>query len=347
LLRFEIERSGPITFDRFMQRALYEPGLGYYATSRQRTTREGDFLTAPELHPLFGYTVARQIDEMWRRLGEPAAFTLREYGAGSGTLGQAIQEGLMRDGSPLADVLRYEPIDVGAGAPGEPLIGCVLANEFVDALPVHLLVVQGGELREVHVGWRDGRFVEESGNLSDERIAEWFAGRQITLAEGQRAEVNLAMLDWLGAVAAQLQRGFVLAFDYGASASELYAPSRFDGTVRAFRAHHVGSDVLAGVGRQDLTAHVDLDALEAGARLAGLDVLGRTTQAEFLIGCGLEDVLARERELIGEDWPGQLLLRSTAGRQLDPRQLGGYAAVVLGRGVAGEPALRGLGYRVH
>jgi SAM-dependent MidA family methyltransferase len=346
-LRSDIERSGPITFARFMQRALYERGLGYYSVNRERPTRGGDFLTAPELHPLFGYTVARQIDEMWRRLGEPAEFTLREYGAGRGALGQAIHDGLVRDGSPLADVLRYEPIDVGDSAAAEPLVGCVLANEFIDALPVHRVCVQDGELREVHVGWRDGRFVDELGDVSDSRIADWFAGRQITLAEGQRAEVNLAMFDWLAAAGSQLERGYVLVFDYGAPAIELYAESRRVGTLRAFRSHHVGGDMLAGVGHQDLTAHVDLDALEAGARAVGLDVIGRTTQAEFLVGCGLEDILAREREDAGEDWAAQLLLRSAAGRLLDPRQLGGYAAIVLGRGVDKSPPLRGLGYRLR
>lgn len=330
-----------------MQRALYEPGLGYYTTSRERPTRAGDFLTAPELHPLFGYTVARQIDEMWKRLAEPGAFTLREYGAGSGGLGQAIHEGLLRDGSRLAQLMNYEAIEAIDQRPDSSMVGCILANEFVDALPVHRVVVQRGALRELYVVWLDGRFVEEPGDLSDPRIAEWFTGRGITLAEGQRAEVNLAMLDWLAAVSTQLERGYVLLFDYGAPASELYAGSRLAGTLRAFRAHHVGSDVLAGVGHQDLTAHVDLDALDSGATAAGFDVLGRTTQAEFLVGCGLEDALARERERMGEDWPAQLLLRSTAGRLLDPRQLGGYAAVVLGRGIASQPPLRGLGYRLR
>src|SRR5687767_10217735 len=87
LIRVEIDRDGPITFARYMERALYEPGLGYYATSAERPTRTGDFLTAPELHPIFGWTVANQIDEMWRRLGEPHDFTLREFGAGNGSFG--------------------------------------------------------------------------------------------------------------------------------------------------------------------------------------------------------------------------------------------------------------------
>lgn len=335
-LRHEIEENGPTTFARFMQRALYEPGLGYYATSRERPTREGDFLTAPELHPIFGRAVAAQVEEMWQRLLEPAEFTVREYGAGRGALAER-----------LGQRFGYEPVEFGDERPSTAIVGVVLANEFLDALPVHRVVVSGGRLRELLVDWSDGRFAESAGEISDPRIAEWFDVRGIALAEGQIAEVNLGMLDWLAEVAATLERGYVLIFDYGLGADELYAPVRATGTIRAIRAHHVGSDVLAGVGRQDLTAHVDLDALEQAARSVGLDVLGRTTQAEFLVGCGLEELLEGERAQAGEEWPAQLELRSTIGRLLDPRQLGGYAVIVLGRGVDNDPSLRGLGYRLR
>jgi SAM-dependent MidA family methyltransferase len=223
----------------------------------------------------------------------------------------------------------------------------VLANEFLDALPVHSVVVEVGRLREQFVAWRDGRFVWQPGELSDPRLAEWFLGRGVELREGQRAEVNLAMLDWLGAVAAQLERGYVLILDYGAPAAELYGESRQHGTLRGFRAHHVGSDVLSAVGHQDITSHVDLDALQAAADTVGLHVLGRTTQAEFLVGLGLEELLAEHRLRAGEEWNAQLLLRSTAGRLLDPGQLGGYAVVVLGKGVGTQPSLRGLSFRLR
>ena len=336
MLRAEIERDGLITFARFMQRALYEPGLGYYAASHDRPTRKGDFLTAPELHPIFGMAVARQIDEMWQRLGQPAEFTVREYGAGRGTLAAALRPSF-----------RYEPVEFGDVRPTNPIVGAVLANEFLDALPVHRVIVEGGRLRELFVGWSGDRFVESVGELSDDGLGAWFDDRHIVLSEGQIAEVGLKGLDWLAEVAATLERGYVLIFDYGLGAAELYAPERARGTIRAIRSHHVGSDVLAGVGRQDLTAHVDLDALEHGARSVGLDVLGRTTQAEFLVGCGLDELLQAERDRAGEDWQAQLELRSTIGRLLDPRQLGGYAVMVLGRGVDNDPPLRGLGYRLR
>jgi SAM-dependent MidA family methyltransferase len=353
LLRAEIDERGPLTFARFMARALYEPGLGYYSTSEERPTRSGDFLTAPELHPIFGHALARQVAEMWQRLGQPAPFVLREYGAGSGALGASIAEGLARLDGGLADVLDYQPLEVAGRALAEPapghrrpMIGCVLANEFVDALPVHRVVVRGGQLREIFVGWRDGRFVEVVGTPSTAALSAWFDRERIALAEGQHAEVCLAAAEWLADVAAQLERGYLLVVDYAAEAAALYGEPRFEGTLRAFRGQHTGGDVLAGVGRQDLTATVDLDALVSAAQEAGLHKLGVTSQAEFLIGCGLAEVLEDERARSADDLPATLLLRSAVARLLDSQALGGYRVAVFGRDVAAEPPLSGLGYRL-
>lgn len=362
LIREEIGQAGPITFARFMERALYEPELGYYASSADRPTRSGDFLTAPELHPIFGHALARQMDEMWRRLGRPAEFTVREYGAGTGALFLAVLAGLVRLDSGLATAVRYQPRDLpaqrdliaarlaslghaellGTRPDTERVVGCVVANEFLDALPVHRVIQQPDGLHEVLVGWRDDRLVEVVGELTDPRIAAWFSERGIRLDHGRRADVNLAMLDWLAQVGRELERGYVLIIDYGAPANELYGPERSTSTLRAFRGQHVSSDVLGGVGHQDLTAHVDLDALEAGARGAGLDVLGRTRQVDFLLGCGLEAAYADMRAAADSDWEPALALRAAVRRLLDPRALGGYAVIVLGRQVEREPALLGL-----
>ncbi len=351
LIRAEIEASGPISFARFMERALYEPGLGYYVTSVDQTTRAGDFLTAPELHPVFGHALARQLDEMWRRLELPERFVLREYGAGTGALHAAIVDGLTRIESGLVERLDYQPVEnkarqAAADRPAGPIVGCVLANEFLDALPVHRVIGQrGGGLAELLVGWRDGRFIEVLGGSADARLSAWFDLRAVALPAGRIAEVNLAMLDWLAEIGRDLERGFVLVLDYGASAAELYGadhPERANGTLRAFRGQHVSSDVLGAVGHQDLTAHVDLDALEDGARAAGLDVLGRVRQAEFVLGCGLDDAYAAARAEADADWDSALNLRAAVRRLLDPAALGGYAAVVLGKGVERQPPLRGL-----
>jgi SAM-dependent MidA family methyltransferase len=361
-IRAEIADRGPITFARFMERALYEPDLGYYARSTDRTSAQGDFVTAPELHPVFGLTLARVVDEMWRRMGRPSPFTIREYGAGSGALFLALLDGLVRISSPLAAEVRYEPIDqplqrrlirerldaANARAfvhepDGKPFTGVVLANEFLDALPVHRVVQREGALRETLVDWADDRFVEVEGEPSTGRLVDWFRDAGVTLADGQRAEVNLAVLDWVASVGAELERGHVLVIDYGADAAQLYDPARRpDGTVRAFAGQRVSSDVLGGVGRRDITAHVDFDALERAARAAGLEILGRRRMAEFLIAAGLDEAYAAARAEADSDWESALTLRAAIRRLIDPGALGGYLASVMGRGVNTSDPLSAL-----
>ena len=186
-------------------------------------------------------------------------------------------------------------------------------------------------MRELKVGRSEGRLVEVEAEVSDPRLADWFDRRHIRLADGQRAEVNLAMLDWLAEMGRDLERGYVLVFDYGAPADALYGADRAMGTIRAFRGQHVSSDVLSGVGHQDITAHVDLDALEEGARRAGLEVIERTRQAQFLLANGFERIYAVLRETADQDWDAAALLRSAVTRLLDPRGMGGFAVVILGR----------------
>jgi SAM-dependent MidA family methyltransferase len=321
-IRAEIDERGPITFARFMERALYEPGLGYYATSRERTTRSGDFLTAPELHPIFGQTVARWVEAAWQRLDQPTDFKVREYGAGRGTLGRALPQGVA-----------YEPVEFGDARPGRAFTGVVLANEFLDALPVHRVIAREYGLRELMVGWSNGRFVQVEADLSDGKMAAWFDDRHIRLQPGNVADVNLAMIDWLAEIGRDLQRGYVLILDYGKPAELLYGPERPTSTLRAFRGQHVSSDVLGAVGHQDLTATIDLDALEEGAREAGLEVLSRTRQAEFLLNSGLDDIYRAARDAADTEWDTAVTLRSAVARLLDPGGMGGFAVVILGKGV--------------
>ena len=351
-LRDEIARHGPLTFARFMEVALFDSAHGYYATSTERPTRAGDFLTAPEIHPIFGWALARRVDALWRQMGEPDPFTLREYGAGTGTLAIALSEGLARVGSRLSEILRYQPVDlpaqvavlegrlaetrlagrIEAAAEGR-FVGCAIANEYVDALPVHRVVQEDGRLRELRVDWKDGRFVDVRSDLSDGRLAGWFTDAGVELGAGQVAEVNLAMLDWIAQVGRELERGAALVLDYGAGAGDLYGASRPTGTVRAFRAQHVSSDALTAVGHQDITAHVDFDALERGARAAGLTVVDRSRQAEFLLANGLDEAYANARTEADQDWSEALALRAAVRRLIDTSGLGGYLVLTLGKGI--------------
>lgn len=359
-IRVEIAASGPVTFARFMERALYDPEVGYYSTAVTRPTRSGDFLTAPELHPIFGGTLAVQVEEMWHRLGEPPDFAIREFGAGSGVLFSGLVGGLQRIGSRLADIVVYEPVDLPAQiavigqrleleglrgrmrSPSVEMTGLVLANEFLDALPVHRVIALNEKLREIYIDWRDDRFVEVAGPLTDDRIAAWFDDANVKLAEGQRAEANLAMLDWLERVGKDLRQGYVMVIDYGAGAAELYGRARPNGTIRAFSGHQVSSDVLSGVGERDITSHVDFDALERAAPAFGFRVAGRRRSNEFLISCGLDDAYQEARAQADVDWDAATNLRSAIQRLLDPSALGGYLIAVLARSAPIEPELRGF-----
>jgi SAM-dependent MidA family methyltransferase len=362
----EIEATGPIPFARFMERALYEPGLGYYRRARPGPGRAGDFLTAPETHPIFGRAVARQLDEVWERLGRPDPFVVREPGAGEGALAVAVLDGLEREGSGLGDAVRWLPAEVEAArvaAFGERLaaaghvdrlaaadpaavVGAIVANEVLDALPVHRVVARDGRLEEAFVDWRGGRFVETLGAPSTPALEARLAAEGITLADGQRAEISLAVDDWVAAEAGTLARGILLVIDYGHPAPELYGPLRRAGTLAAYVNHRVHDDPFLNVGRQDLTAHVDVTAVERAAERAGLDHLGTTTQAAFLMGLGIEELLREEQAAPETTLEAQLALRAGLVRLLDPRATGGFRVLVFGRDVPAGPPLRGLAFRL-
>ena len=227
------------------------------------------------------------------------------------------------------------------------MTGCILANELLDALPVHRVGRLDGAIVEWFVVWHDGWFGEEPGPLSEVALADHLRRAGVELREGQRAEISPAATAWVRDAAASLDRGYLVLIDYGFPADQLYGERRHRGTLRAFRGHHVSDDPFRAVGAQDLTAHVDLTTVERAAGEAGLTLLGRTTQAEFLIGLGLGDLLHdAQAKAEAADLPALLAARTAAGRFIDPGALGGFAVLVFGRGVDAEPALRGLSFRV-
>jgi SAM-dependent MidA family methyltransferase len=366
-LRDEIRASGPITFARFMDRALYEPGLGYYTGGAARPGRTGDFLTTPETHPIFGWAVARLLEELWQALGRPVPFVAREHGAGSGALAVAILDGLARDKSMLRDAIRYEAVEVDErrldefrervaaaghadaldrGSSSTAVVGVILANEVLDALPVHRVVAREGSFREIYVEWSGDRFVEHEAKPSTPRLEERLRDEDITLAEGQHAEIALAVDSWIPRVAAELERGILLLIDYGYPARELYSARRAGGTLLAYVRHRAHDDPFRNVGRQDLTAHVDVTAVERAAERAGLQRLGVTTQAEFLVGLGIGELLTAIQTDPSTSIESYLGLRSSVVRLLDPAATGRFAVMAFGRGVAPDAPLRGFGFRL-
>jgi SAM-dependent MidA family methyltransferase len=325
-IRAEIVASplGRITFARFMERALTEPGLGYYATSEARPTRDGDFLTAPELHPLFGACLGQVIGTLQAEAGsEP--YRVLEYGGGRGTLRDAAT-------NDLGFLVEWARDDLpGRSDPHPWPADLVLANEYLDALPVHRLVQAGG-LREGWVAWQDGWFQEVLAEPSTPALAEHLAADGVELRDGQRADVCLAAPRWLESQAAALvPGGVVLVIDYGHEAAELYGPRRMAGSLLTYRDHAVGDDPFDAVGRRDLTAHVDLTALAHTAAEHGLVLVGSTTLGPFLAQLGLGGRLARLGRSPGIDPSTYLEARAAVARMLDPRHLGAFRVLAWAR----------------
>ena len=373
----EIRERGPMTFARFMALALYDPHGGYYTAEQARAGREGDFITAPEAHPIFGWSLARQVHQVWELLGCPDPFVLREHGAGAGALAQAILDGLARDGSGALAALRYQPVEIeprriealaarlaaaghgarldlaGAADPA-PLTGLILGNEVLDALPVHRVrgLADGG-LEELFVVEAAGAskpvptFEALAGPASTSALAARLAGEGITLRPGQDAEICLALDDWVADRAAELGRGLLLLIDYGHPAPELYDGfKRPRGTLLAYRHHRAVDEPFAAVGRQDLTAHVDVTAVQRAAESAGLVTAGITTQAELLASLGAGDLFAAlggDPATVPEDY---LTARSALMRMLDPAAMGKFRVMLLGRGLPPDCRLRALDFRL-
>jgi len=329
-----------------MKRALTETRLGYYASSEMRPTRSGDYLTAPELHPFFGRCIGRFLAALWEDAGSPGRFLVREYGAGRGTLRRSTVDGLRLDDSGPAEAIEWQTVDLPHRSDGtEEPAHAILANEYLDALPVHR-VIQDGGLREIFVAWRDGWFTEVLDEPSSPELAAYLLADDVVLSEGQRGEICLAASDWLAQTARTLHDdGRLLVIDYGHDAAELFGPRRMAGTLLTYRGHEVGDDPFAAVGHTDITSHVDVSALERAADSAGLEQVGSTDQARFLASLGLGELLADLGRAASTDPGDYLEARSAVARLLDPRHLGGFRVLAWGRRgpASASAALPGFG----
>ncbi|HEY7294786.1 MAG TPA: SAM-dependent methyltransferase [Dehalococcoidia bacterium] len=356
----QLRAAGVLTFRQFMQMALYDPDEGYYRR-REPIGAHGDYLTSPELHPLFGALIRSQLEEMWELVGRPATFAVVEMGAGSGALARAIV------GTPAADAfddaLRYAIVEpdrrlreVQGRTLGSlagcvdwydalemvpPLAsGCLLSNELIDSFPVHRVVVRNGRLRELLVGLDGERFVAVESEPSTPMLAAYFERLGLLPGEGCAAEVNLDALAWMRSLASVIARGFVLTLDYGYPAAQLYAAWRVQGTLLCYYRHTVHSDPFIRVGYQDLTAHVDFTSLCREGETAGLKPLGFTSQQRFLASLGIEGAL-RGGPAGGDGLEEYLARRRAVADLLNPEGLGRIRVFAQGKAV-GEPALRGF-----
>jgi SAM-dependent MidA family methyltransferase len=363
IIRAEIEREGRITFARFMELAVGHPEFGYYASGEVRAAFSGDFLTAPETHAIFGQTLARQIDECWRRMGSPDSFTIREDGAGRGTLALDILSELHDRFPDLYRVTTYELADLNASrvdeglhrlaengfgdkaraATSEEFEGLLLANELLDVFPVHRLIQHDGELQEVYVVFEDGWFADQIGPLSDPELVKLLSG--VALKEGQRAEVSPQAVEWSRGICRQLVSGYAILIDYGYPASELYSNIHVNGTLKGYSRHDVTEDPYFRVGNQDLTAHVNFTAVSEAAQAGDCIELGLTSQAYFLAGLGIEQVLLQlqQSDATAEEY---VIARDAVLHLIDPGGLGRFRVLLLGKNVDTGRPLRGFSFRL-
>lgn len=338
------EQGGCLSFAIFMQMALYEPGLGYYVSGLRKFGEQGDFITAPELSSAFSQCVAKQCQTI---LAELVAPSILEFGAGSGVMAADILLYLEQhaalpayyfilDVSPDLRFVQQETLQ--ASCPHlldkvqwldrlpEDFVGVVLANEVLDAMPVHLFRVQGGQALELGVT-RDFALAPLGKVLP----------LPVSLPEGYQSECCLAIEPWLKDLYASMRQGVVLLIDYGYKESVYYHPERRMGTLMCHYQHRAHSDPFLHIGLQDITAHVNFTAVARAAEAAGFGVVGYTSQASFLLALGIEQVILNEMDVVS-----RYRMTQAIKRLLLPTEMGELFQVIALAKSMGALALQGF-----
>ncbi|MCX7188318.1 MAG: SAM-dependent methyltransferase [Proteobacteria bacterium] len=347
LIHLEIGRHGGwIPFSRFMEMALYSPGMGYYSASTRKFGAAGDFVTAPEISSLFGRALARQLIQIMTH----STPHIIELGAGSGKLAVDILRELERQDN-LPE--RYDILEVSADlrdrqrvllqthlphlldrvhwldAMPDSISGVLIANEVLDALPVDLVLWTDAQPLERGVASAEKGFswqerLPESSTLSE-------ITRKINMPEGSLSEVSLAVRGLISSLSERLHQGVLLFIDYGFGASEYYHPQRIQGTLMCHYRHHAHGDPFFLPGLQDITSHVDFTAVAETAIDSGLSLYGYTTQAHFLINVGITDLLAEVDPKNSRDY---LPLSAQLQTLTSPAEMGElFKFIAVGKGV--------------
>jgi SAM-dependent MidA family methyltransferase len=368
-----VRERGPLTVAAFMDLALYDPRFGYYARAARRSGRTGDFFTSVDVGPLFGELLAVQIAEMADILTPPPSsdapvppfFELFEAGAGDGRLAADMLEAVRRRQPELYSRLRLHLVEASSEARAaqpdtlgelrkrlasssdrlpESFTGVLVANELLDALPTHAVVMRERGLRELYVGLDErGALAAREGPPSTPALAEYLARVGVALEPGWRAEISLRAVEWAGDTARRLTRGFIILIDYGHDARELYSVRHSSGTLTTYSRHRTepaapqGAPAwLSNPGHQDITAHVDFTSIRQAAEAAGCTTLGFLDQTYFVLGLAASLPLDEMRGL-----KHRLALKTL----LLPGGLGSTMKVlILGKNV-GTPVLRGSSYK--
>ena len=340
-------RDGWLPFDRFMALALYAPGLGYYANSGRKfgamPASGSDFVTAPEMSTYFGRTLANQVRQALQASGTD---TVLEFGAGSGALAEQMLDALG------TDLRRYAIVELSGelrarqqarlarfgerlqwlDAWPEVIEGVVVGNEVLDAMPVQLLHFDGQRWFERGVAVQADAFVWR------DRPTELRPPVEAPYVPGTVTELHAQALAWTTGLAQRLQRGVALLIDYGFPEAEYYLPQRHGGTLMCHRAHRADADPLTDVGLKDITAHVDFTGIALAAQETGCSVIGYTSQARFLVNCGLAGLL--ERATLPEQVMAQRLITEHEMGEL-------FKVLAFARGCRFEPIGFVAGDRTH
>jgi SAM-dependent MidA family methyltransferase len=335
--------GGFIPFSRYMELVVYAPGLGYYVAGAHKFGADGDFVTGPELTPLYGAALARQVEAIF---AVARARTIVELGAGSGALAGSLLDALAaRDAAPErysilevspelrarqhatiaarvpAQATRVEWLD----RPPEAIDGAVVMNEVLDAIPPRLVARQGGRWLELGVTWRGGALRSAERPLDDERLATLAAAR--LPADGDYAsEVNPAAEALVTTIARRVASGALVVVDYGFPRHEYYHAQRREGTLVGHYRHRVHAVPVLRPGLSDLTAHVDFTAIAEAGERGGAEVTGFATQASFLVGCGILDLLAA---LGPPESAGYLRAAAAVQKLVSPAEMGELFKVML------------------
>jgi SAM-dependent MidA family methyltransferase len=324
IIRDKIKASGPISFAEFMNLALYYPGLGYYSAGAHKLGKEGDFITAPELSPLFSFTIANYIASVLPSLSEKNLF---EFGAGSGKMAAAILLRLDELNSLpdhyyildlSADLRERQAATIEALCPQfidrviwldnlpDKFTGMILANEVLDAMPVHVFNWHDNVLYERYVDWQHDQFWWVDKIPETMALRAYLQPYIFTLSQPYISEINLAANDWIKTLGACLQSGEVLLIDYGFTDPEFYHPQRNMGTLMCHYQHHAHSDPFLWPGLQDITTHVNFSQIANAAVAAGFTVEEYDSQANFLMKYGILD-MAQHDDLVDQYEAAQAL----------------------------------------
>ncbi len=307
-----IIQKGCITFETFMQMALYEPELGYYSSDRIKIGKKGDYYTSQHLHPAFGAMLGKQLIEMWEFMGNPDTFYSVEPGAGEGFMCNDILTYLK--GKEIYDALKYIIVEphpfmkhrqkrllenfnnkitwITSLKELENIKGCILSNELLDAFPVHLIEMEN-ELKEVYVTLNeDNNFTEIKDTPSTDYLNKYLDEFNISLPYGYRTEINLKIKDWFNEVNHVLSEGFILTIDYGYPAPEYYSEDRNRGTLMCYYQHQFTENPYLNVGNQDITAHVNFSSVKKYGEELGIKTIGFASQGAYLVSLGIDQIIS-------------------------------------------------------